>query len=205
MWLPLLGLSAVQKQEELMGRWLRAAALSAVVVATALVGVATTAAAGTMQVSGSGVYNEACTVPADAGAPPADTGNYPPIKMDGSLEGCWYTYVSDSRSHPSGAYQESGTELFVGCLNETTCGTFSTTYTFTGKFTANFEAEIHGRCQHPIVSGTGDFAGTSGIILFKDDVDDGVFYYRGNMKDSDGASHNHETDWEARTRKTSDR
>lgn len=188
-----------------MGRWLRAAAVSAAVVATALVGVATTAAAGTMQVSGSGVYNEACTVPADAGAPPADTGNYPPIKMDGSLEGCWYTYVSDSRLHPSGAYQESGTELFVGCLNETTCGTFRTTYTFTGKFTANFEAEIHGRCHHPIVSGTGDFAGTSGIILFKDDVDDGVFYYRGNMKASDGASHNHETDWEARTRKTSDR
>lgn len=161
-----------------MGRWLRAAAVSAVVVATALVVVVATAAAGTTQVSGSGVYvdNDACTVP---GVPPGD---YPPIDMVGSLDGCWYTYVSDWKLNPSGTYQETGTELFVGCLNETTCGTFTTTYTFTGKFTANFEAEIHGRCHHPITGGSGDFAGKSGIILFKDDVDSGVFYYRGNIK-----------------------
>ena len=70
--------------------------------------------------------------------------------MAGSLDGCWYTYVSDAKVNPSGTYQETGTELFVGCLNGTTCGQFTTTYTFTGKFTANFEAEIHGRCQHPV-------------------------------------------------------
>ena len=40
-----------------MGRWLRAATVSAVVVATALVVVVATAMAGTTQVSGSGVYN----------------------------------------------------------------------------------------------------------------------------------------------------
>ena len=163
-----------------MGRWLRAATVSGVVVATALVVVVATAAAGTTQVSGSGVYNPSCTPP--AGTAPTDKGDYPPIDMDGSLDGCWYTYVSDWKLNPSGTYQETGTELFVGCLNKTTCGTFTTTYTFTGKFTANFEAEIHGRCHHPVTGGSGGFAGKSGIILFKDDVDSGVFYYRGNIK-----------------------
>ena len=165
-----------------MGRSVRAAAVSAVVVATALVAVVATAAAGTTQVSGSSVYNDACTVPANAGAPPADTGDYPPLDMVGSLDGCWYTYVLDAKLNPSGTYQETGTELFVGCLNETTCGTFTTIYTFTGKYTANFGAEIHGRCQHAVTGTSGGFAGMSGVILFKDDVDSGVFYYRGNIK-----------------------
>jgi len=83
--------------------------------------------------------------------------------------------------NPSGTYQETGTELFVGCLNGTTCGQFTTTYTFTGKFTAD-GAEIHGRCQHPVTGTTGGFAGMSGVIQFKDDVDTGIFYYRGNIK-----------------------
>ena len=81
--------------------------------------------------------------------------------------------------NPSGTYQETGTELFVGCLNGTTCGQFTTTYTFTGKFTSSFE-EIHGR-QHPVTGTTGGFAGMSGVIQFKDDVDTGIFYYRGNI------------------------
>lgn len=164
-----------------MGRWLRAATVSAVVVATALVVVVATAMAGTTQVSGSGEYNEVCTPPEAAGTAPADTGDYPPLVMSGSLEGCWYTYISDAKENPSGTYKETGTELFVGCLNETTCGQFTTTYTFTGKFTANFEAEIHGRCQHPVTGTTGGFAGMSGVIQFKDDVDTGIFYYRGNI------------------------
>lgn len=163
-----------------MRRWPRAATVSAVVAATALVVVVGTASAGTTQVSGDGVFNAACDPPG-ALQPPSDTGDYDPLALTGNLVGCWYTYVSDARSHPSGTYQETGTELFVGCLNGTTCGTFSTTYTFTAKF-APTGAELHGRCQHPIVGGTGGFAGMSGVILFKDDVDTGIFYYRGNIK-----------------------
>ena len=161
-----------------MRRWLRAATVSAVVVATALVVVVATAMAGTTQVSGSSVYNPACTPP--AGTTPADTGDYPPLDMAGSLDGCLYTYVDAAMSTPSGSYQETGTELFVGCLNGTTCGTFTTTYTFTGKFTASFE-EIHGRCEHSITGQTGGFAGMSGVILFKDDPANQIFYYRGNI------------------------
>ena len=146
----------------------------------ALVVVVATAMAGTTHVSGSGVYNAACTPP--AGTVPADTGDYPPLDMAGSLDGCWYTYVSDAKVNSSGTYQEKGTELFVGRLNgPTTCGQFTTTYTFTGKFTENFEAEIHGRCQHAVTGTTGGFAGRSGVIQFKDDVDTGIFYYRGNI------------------------
>lgn len=163
-----------------MGRWLRAATVSGVVVATALVVVVATAMAGTTQVSGDSVYNVSCTPPASAGTAPANTGDYVPLDMAGSLDGCWYTYVSDAKVNPSGTYQETGTELFVGCLNGTTCGKFTTTYTFTGKFTSSFE-EIHGRCQHSITGQTGGFAGMSGVILFKDDPANQIFYYRGNI------------------------
>lgn len=168
-------------KEGKMRRWLRAATVS-VVVATALVLVVATAMAGTTQVSGSSVYNEDCTPPEAAGTAPADTADYPPLDMDGSLDGCWYTYVSDAKENPSGTYKETGTELFVGCLaGTTTCGQFTTTYTFTGKFTSSLE-EIHGRCQHPVTGTTGGFAGMSGVIQFKDDVDTGIFYYRGNIR-----------------------
>ena len=167
-------------EEEKMGRSLRAATVSGVVVATALAVVVATAMAGTTQVSGDSVYNVSCTPPASAGTAPTNAGTYGPLVMRGDLVGCWYTYVLDSKGNPSGTYQETGTELFVGCLNGTTCGTFTTTYTFTGKFTSS-NVEIRGRCQHSITGGTGDFRGMSGVILFKDDPANGIFYYRGNI------------------------
>jgi hypothetical protein len=165
-----------------MGRWLRAATVSAVVVATALVVLVATATAGTTQVSGPSMYAD-CTPPASAGTAPSDTGDYPVLNLDGSLDGCWYTYISEAKGNPSGTYQEKGTELFVGCLDGTTCGQFTTTYTFTGKFagTAAAPVEIHGRCQHAVTGTTGGFVGMTGVIQFKDDVDTGIAYYRGNL------------------------
>ncbi len=105
------------------------------------------------------------------------------MTMTGDLVGCWYTdtidYVSET---PSGVYQERGTETFVGCTADgSMCGTFSTTYKFTAKF-AEDGSQLHGRCQHPIVSGTGDFAGIAGRLDFKDDVEAGVALYRGHLK-----------------------
>jgi hypothetical protein len=141
---------------------------------------ATPASAGTTQGSGIGVFNDACQPP--VGSPPDDLGSYPPIDLSGSLKGCWYTYVSASRFNPSGTYVEQGNEIFVGCLNGTTCGTFETTYTFTAKYVDDtFAMEIHGRCEHRIVGGTGDFAGAKGVILFKDDVVNLKFDYRGHI------------------------
>jgi hypothetical protein len=159
---------------------LRAMTLMTLVVASLLAVLASPASAGTTQVSGGGVFNDDCQPP--VGSPPADLGDYPPIDLSGSLDGCWYTHVSYSKLNPSGTYQEKGTEVFVGCLNGSTCGTFETTYTFTAKYVDDtFAEEIHGRCHHPIVRGTGDFAGAKGLILFKDDVVNLVFDYRGHI------------------------
>jgi hypothetical protein len=155
-----------------MTNWKRATVLA--LAAATFVALAAPASAGTTKVSGAGVYVFDSTVCAPGG-------DYPPLGLTGNLEGCWYTFVSSAKGNPSGTYQETGTELFVGCLNTTTCGTFSTTYTFTGKFTPSL-AEIHGRCQHSITGGTGGFAGLSGVVNFKDDVDAGIFYYRGDLR-----------------------
>lgn len=111
--------------------------------------------------------------------------------MTGSLVGCWYvdTEVLDAL-HPSGTIKVSGTEHFAGCLDrdgDGTCGgddaegTFSTTFTFTGKYDASFN-ELHGRCHHPIISGTGGFATVSGVIDFVDDVTTGCARYTGSIR-----------------------
>jgi hypothetical protein len=138
------------------------------------------ARAGTTQVSGISVFNTDCQAP--VGSPPDDPGDYPPLDLSGSLNGCWYTYVAASQFNPSGTYIEQGTEIFVGCLNGLACGTFETIYTFTAKYVDDtFAQEIHGRCEHRIVGGTGDFTGVKGVILFKDDVVNIKFDYRGHI------------------------
>jgi hypothetical protein len=155
--------------------------LTAVVASLVFALLAMPASAGTTLVSGSSVFNNACQAP--VGDAPGNLGDYPPIDFAGSLDGCWYTYVSASRFNPSGTYVEQGTELFVGCLDGTTCGTFETVYTFTGKYTDDtFAVEIHGRCEHRIVGGTGDFEGAIGVITFKDDVVNLKFDYRGQIQ-----------------------
>lgn len=155
--------------------------LSAAVAASLFALLATPASAGTALVSGNSVFNTACQAP--VGDVPANLGDYPAIDFSGNLVGCWYTYVATSRFNPSGTYVEQGTELFVGCLNGSACGTFETVYTFTGRYTdATFTQEIHGRCEHRIVGGTGDFAGAMGVITFKDDVVNMTFDYRGQIQ-----------------------
>jgi hypothetical protein len=99
--------------------------------------------------------------------------------MDGGLIGCWWVdTLALNVETPSGAVTLSGTEHFTGCLDtdlNAVCdtydpaGTFYTTFTFTAKFDADGN-EIHGRCNHPIVSGTGGFAGIAGVLNFTDVV-----------------------------------
>ncbi len=54
---------------------------------------------------------------------------------------------------------------------------------FTAKFTETGD-QVFGRCQHPLVdgSGTGDFEGISGRLDFKDDVEAGTVDYRGHLR-----------------------
>ena len=138
--------------------------------------VAPAAAAGNTQISGVGTFETGpeCTDPI--------TSVITPIVMTGDLVGCWYTTSLETiHTTPSGGYREKGTETFVGCLSDgTTCGTFSTTYHFEAKYAAD-GSEIHGHCEHPLVSGTEDFEGITGQIFMKDDVATGEFNYRGHF------------------------
>ena len=160
---------------------MRLSALVALVAVTLLVA-APVSAAGAGQVAGS--QTPVATCDGDA----STLGTY---VMDGSLIGCWYADSFDVvREHPSGTVQITGTEHFDGCLDlggDGSCsgdpeGTLSFSIQFSGKFDLVTFAEIRGRCQHPIVSGTGGFATASGIITFKDDVTTGIASYRGNIR-----------------------
>ena len=135
----------------------------------------TAAAQDNQQVRGSGFYED----PNAPACPTAPSGfdSYPALVISGNLEGCWYTKVLTAKSTPSGVYIETGEELFVGTLDGE-AGTFTTTYKFESKFASDF-TEIHGRCQHPIVGGTGVFADATGIIHFKDAPPE--FFYRGHI------------------------
>src|SRR5918994_3116722 len=136
-------------------------------------------AEGATQISGSAVLDEADEC--DSGSVGADYA----LIMTGDLEGCLYTFVGPHKSSPSGTYRETGTETFVGSYLGRS-GTFETTYRFEAKYedVANLIGEIFGRCQHPIVegSGTGIFKGVRGRLDFKDEVESGTFFYRGHLR-----------------------
>ena len=91
---------------------------------------------------------------------------------------------------PSGVVTGTGTEEFEGCLDangDGSCGaaepTGSLSFSFesTAKYDLATFAELHGRCHHPITSGTGGFAGATGVIHFKDDPVAGCAYYTGHV------------------------
>jgi len=122
------------------------------------------------------------------GPPPGyeDFDDYPGLAMTGSIEGCLYTKVTNVRTTPSGVYLEEGEEVVVGSLDGGPAGTFETVYKFSGKFDPT-GAEIHGRCRHPIVegTGTGGFEGAKGRLDFKDFPGACVPYvYRGHIRTS---------------------
>ena len=111
--------------------------------------------------------------------------------MEGGLIGCWYTdEFTTLREHPSGTVQITGAEHFVGCLDrelDASCvgdptGTLSFAFQFSAKFDLVTFAEIRGRCEHLVVSGTGDFEDAGGVITFKDDVSTGIASYSGTVR-----------------------
>ena len=154
----------------------------ALVLAIALVAAPSPAhAGGATQVSGVGFYADEATCDDPEGA----DDNYALI-LTGDLEGCLYAFVETAKSSPSGTYRETGREVFVASDGS---GTFETTYRFEAKYedVNNPATEIFGRCQHPIVkgSGTGVFEGVTGILFFKDVLEAGndpYFPYRGHLR-----------------------
>jgi hypothetical protein len=175
---------------EIMRTKIQRLVLLVMLVGGLLVALSAPANAATNQISGVAVYD---TTPPTVCLDPPPPGyeeftSYPPLVMTGSLDGCMYTKVESTKDNgaPSGVYIESGEEVFVGSLNGGPVGTFSTTYKFESKWDPDVStgSEVHGRCQHPIVegSGTGGFAGATGRLDFKDEVTTGQFFYRGHIK-----------------------
>jgi hypothetical protein len=136
-------------------------------------------AEGATQVSGIGYF----AAPGQCTDPEGQEASFA-LTMTGAFSGCHYVFVESTRCSPGGAYFETGTETFVGFYNGEP-GTFKTTYVFTATYLdcPNLVGEIAGRCQHPIVdgSGTGIFQGVTGRFDMKDDVEEGNFPYRGHL------------------------
>ncbi len=145
----------------------------------------TVSASGATQISGIGYFSEEGECIEDVTGPDGQSPDFA-NRLEGDLEGCLYVFVETFECHPSGTYIETGTELYVGNGEEGNDGTFRTSYRFTGKFDdcSNLSGQIFGRCQHPIIadSGTGDYAGVTGRLDFKDDVAAGNFPYTGHLK-----------------------
>lgn len=161
--------------------WPRVAALITLSASAVLGTAAPAQATPVRQIDGAADFQE------DPGGPcpaaPRGFRDYPPLVLRGSLDGCWYTDVQSVKTTPSGVYRERGRELFVGRLDGRAAGRFTTTYQFEAKFAPD-GSELHGRCQHPLVpgSGTGGFAGAVGRVDFKDIIGEQVTYvYRGHL------------------------
>ncbi|MES2645298.1 MAG: hypothetical protein V4717_00380 [Bacteroidota bacterium] len=139
---------------------------------------------GATQLSGISYFDAtgACSDAMGAGATYA-------LTLTGDLAGCWYVFVDEFDCSPSGTYREQGRELFVGTYNGE-AGSFWTGYRFEAKYEgcapdgSYLGAEIFGRCQHPIMDGSGEgvFEGVSGRFDFKDDIEAGNFPYRGHIR-----------------------
>jgi hypothetical protein len=136
--------------------------------------------AGATQISGLGFYAE----PGECNDSEGQGSDYV-LTMTGDLEGCHYVFIETASCSAGGAYSETGTETFVGLYNGAP-GTFKTTYLFTAKYRdcANLVGEIAGRCQHPIVAGSGEgvFEGVTGRFDMQDDIETGNFPYRGHFR-----------------------
>ena len=128
--------------------------------------------------AGNGVTRVAGLLEPDTSAQCTAVDNQGAYVATGSLVGCWYvTTFENVRTNPGGGFYADGTETFVGCLGDA-CGQFFTTYTFTAKYAG--DTELHGRCHHPIIGGTGDFAGVSGVINMHD-LPNGCVAYQGGI------------------------
>ena len=137
-------------------------------------------AGGAAQISGIGYYAE----PGQCSDADGEGADYV-LTLTGDLDGCHYVFIETASCSAGGAYSETGTETFVGLYNGAP-GTFKTTYLFTAKYTDcdHLIGEVVGRCEHPLVAGSGEgvFEGATGRLDMKDDIETGGFPYRGHFR-----------------------
>lgn len=150
--------------------------LTTLATALLMTGLASPAAlaGGATQISGTGAAIECDAMPAEYVIP-----------ITGDLEGCLYGTALSARLSEGGTYLERDHEVFVGTYQGES-GTFEVDAVYTAKFAGEvFASPQHfGRCQHPIITGTGTgvFDGVSGRLDFKDDVEQGTYEYRGHLR-----------------------
>jgi hypothetical protein len=112
--------------------------------------------------------------------------------MHGGMVGKWYTLTFVPMYESNTLILGSGRELFDGCLNRNgrpgcqaadPSGTLRFKYVYWASFDASTGALIAGHCTHPVVGGTGSFAGARGIVLMRDTPvgDDVRTTYRGTI------------------------
>ena len=136
----------------------------ATVAALALAAPAGTAEAATYRVAGKLV-----AVDVDA----TGAGEY---KIRGGLKGK-FTINELTEVSTSPYYEAEGSDLFKGCIDrrrDRSCkGDPSGTLLFKARYwtlfgSADPSSLIWGSCFHPVVEGTGDFAGAQGVLMFVD-------------------------------------
>jgi hypothetical protein len=98
--------------------------------------------------------------------------------MQGDLLGSWnVTAFTTNYQGSDGQFVGSGKELFRGCRDvdrNGACdtgepkGTIRFSFIYWASYKPNTTQLIKGECVHPVLSGTGDFAGAKGIIHMVD-------------------------------------
>jgi hypothetical protein len=97
-------------------------------------------------------------------------------KIRGGLKGK-FTINEFTEVSTSPYYEVEGTDLFQGCIDrrrDRSCkGDPSGTLLFKARYwtlfgSADPNSLIWGACWHPVVQGTGDFAGAQGVVMFVD-------------------------------------
>ena len=95
-------------------------------------------------------------------------------KMSGGLLGNWkITSFKETASKP--VFRGTGTETFNGCIdrkldgscNGDPSGSLKFKFRYWGKFGKGDALEL-GTCAHPVIGGTGDFAGATGFLMMVD-------------------------------------
>lgn len=112
--------------------------------------------------------------------------------MHGSMVGKWYTLTFVPLYESNTLIIGTGRERFDGCVNRNgrpgcqaadPSGTLRFSYVYWASFDASTGALIAGHCTHPVLGGTGSFAGARGIVSMRDKPvgDDVRTTYRGTI------------------------
>jgi hypothetical protein len=133
--------------------------VAAAVAAVAAISVTVPALAATYRVSGEQIVDN-----------PSGTKSH----VTGGLVGQW-RLTSFKQTAKKPLIRARGTEKFVGCIDVALDGNCTGDPTGTMKFSFRYWAKAGsgntiawGSCWHPVVSGTGDFAGATGVLTMVD-------------------------------------